>query len=111
MLVLPDPNFFGGALTLAGRDGKTAPVKPWDHPFGVENEPGRANYRAAGLAEMARAIVQDRPHRCALDLALHAVDVMTAIQRSGASGRFEALSTRCARPAPLPPDDARVLLA
>ena len=39
----------------------------------------RANYRCAGLADMAAAIDAGRPHRCSLDLATHVVEVMTAI--------------------------------
>ncbi|MEL6598135.1 MAG: Gfo/Idh/MocA family oxidoreductase [Pseudomonadota bacterium] len=111
-LFLPDPNFFGGTLEQAGKDGAVSSVSSWDHPFGVANQQGdRANYRAAGLADMARAIVEGGAHRCSLDLAVHAVDVMTSVLRSGADGSFVTLSTTCTRPAPLSPDDARALLA
>ena len=55
----------------------------WKHPFGVPNQKHSqgmmANYRTAGLADMALAIEAGRPHRCSMELALHAVDVMTAI--------------------------------
>ena len=69
-----------------------------------------ANYRAAGLADMVSAIAQERPHRCSMELALHAVDVMTAVLTSGEEGRFVDLQTTCARPAPLTPEDAKALL-
>lgn len=112
-LYLPDPNFFGGDLVRADKAGE-APVAPWDHPFGVPNQDhpdgARANYRAAGLADMVAAIAEDRPHRCSLELATHVVDVMTAILRSGETGRFVELSTTCARPEPLGPEDAARLL-
>ncbi len=56
-LFVPDPNFFGGTLERAGRDGKIATVPEWDHPFGVPNQQHKqgmmANYRTAGLADMA----------------------------------------------------------
>lgn len=111
-LFVPDPNFFGGALELAGRDGQIVPVAPWNHPFGVANqEYGQANYRTAGLADMAQAIHQGRPHRCSLDLAVHAVDIMTSILKSGESGKFINLTTTCARPEALAPDAAQALLA
>ncbi len=45
-----------------------------------------ANYRTAGLADMALAILEGRPHRCSLEVALHAVDVMTSILKAGESG-------------------------
>lgn len=114
-LFLPDPNFFGGDVEHAGRDGKIAPLPKWDHPFARANEDhpagARANYRAAGLADMAQAIVEGRDHRCSLDLAIHAVDVMTSILKSGETGAFVELSTRCERPAALSPDEARALMA
>ena len=77
-LYVPDPNFFGGSLEHAGQDGCTLRLPDWDHPFGRPNEvhstSGKlSNYRSAGLAEMAHAIVEDRPHRCSLDLARHAI--------------------------------------
>ncbi|WP_425418004.1 Gfo/Idh/MocA family protein [Oricola indica] len=113
-LFVPDPNFFGGMVEHAGRDGKIAPLEAWEHPFGVANEehPGgaRANYRTAGLADMAQAIVDGRAHRCSLDLAIHAVDVMTSILKSGETGGFVEMTTTCARPEALSPDDARKLM-
>lgn len=113
-LFVPDPNFFGGAVEHAGHDGKIAPLAQWDHPFGVANQEhpqgARANYRTAGLADMAQAIVEDRPHRCSLELAIHAVDVMTSILKSGETGAFVELTTTCERPSSLSPDEARKLM-
>jgi predicted dehydrogenase len=109
-LFLPDPNFFGGEVKLTRRDAPVAPPSDWTHPFAVVNHDsgGRmlANYRAVGLADMALAIQEDRPHRCSAELALHVVDIMTAILRSGESGRFEAMCTTCERPAALSPQEA-----
>jgi len=114
-LFIPDPNFFGGTLEMAGRDGLIAPVPVRNHPLGVPNQEHRtgmmANYRAAGLADMARAIMRGAEPRCSLDRALHAVDVMTGILRSGETGAFVAMQTTCTRPEPLGPDDAAALLA
>lgn len=115
-LYVPDPNFFGGSLEHAGRDGRTLTLPDWDHPFGRPNDAhptlGKlSNYRSAGLAEMARAISEGRPHRCSLDLALHAVDVMTSILRSAEEGTWVALSTSCSRPEPFGPEAAQALLA
>src|SRR5690606_20685174 len=79
-LYLPDPNFFGGDLVLARRDGVREAVAPWNHPLGVVNwahpgDPPYANYRSAGLADMVQAIDEGRRPRCSLDTTLHAVDV------------------------------------
>jgi len=115
-MFLPDPNFFGGTLEFAGRDGRIAPLALWDHPFSRPNHQHRtdgalANYRTAGLADMATAIAEGRPHRCSLELALHAVEVMTAILQAGEAGRWIDLRTTCDRPAALNPDDAAALIA
>ncbi|MBC7311027.1 MAG: gfo/Idh/MocA family oxidoreductase, partial [Rhizobium sp.] len=85
-----------------------------DHPFGVDNQDHangpRANYRTAGLADMAVAILEGRDARCSLDRALHGVDVMTAILKSGETGQFVTLSTTCTQPAALGIEEARALL-
>ncbi len=115
-LYVPDPNFFGGIVSAGGRDRTgVAALEDWNHPLSrpneVKGEISRANYRAVGLAEMAQAIVEDRPHRCSLELAIHTVETMTAILESGRTGEFMTLSSTCDRPAALDPEAARTLLA
>ena len=112
---VPDPNFFGGDITIADQEGNKSKLEPWAHPFGKINQTdkagnARANYRTAGLADMMAAIDQNRPARCGLDLALHAVDVMTSLLKAGEKGEVITLSTTCERPAALGPDDALALL-
>lgn len=113
-LFVPDPNWFGGTVERAGRDGAIEEVPAWDHPFGVPNDirPGAsfANYRTAGLADMALAILEGREARCALERALHGIDIMTSILKSGETGAFVDLETSCTRPEPLGPDAARALM-
>ena len=113
-LYVPDPNFFGGLVEASGRDKDIKPLESWDHPFGVNNQDHangpRANYRTAGLADMAVAILENRDARCSLDRALHGVDVMTAILKSGETGQFVTLSTTCTQPAALGIEEARALL-
>jgi predicted dehydrogenase len=77
-----------------------------DHPKAGPH----ANYRGAGLADMVQAIAEGRPHRCSLELALHAVEVMTACLKSGETGQFVTLTTTCDRPAALPTTAARALM-
>ncbi len=113
-LYVPDPNFFGGLVEASGRDKDIKPLENWDHPFGVNNQDHangpRANYRTAGLADMAVAILEGRDARCSLDRALHGVDVMTAILQSGETGQFVTLSTTCTQPAALGIEEAQALL-
>jgi predicted dehydrogenase len=113
-LFVPDPNFFGGTIEMAGKDGKIAPVKAWAHPFYKDNQDhGRgplANYRMAGVADMVAAIAAGRDHRCSLERSLHAVDVMTAAIASGETGQFVTLTTTCTRPEALGPEAAAALM-
>ena len=108
-LHVPDPNFFGGELRMTQGAGFVTPPG-WDHPFARPNDGVQANYRCAGLADMAMAISEGRPHRCSLEFALHVVEVMTAILSSGAERVFKDIATTCARPDALPPEQARGLL-
>lgn len=112
---VPDPNFFNGDVTITDRAGTKEKVTPWDHPFGVANQgldtpTPRANYRNAGLSDMLSAAETGRHARCDLDVALHAVDVMTSILKAGETGQVITLQTTCERPAPLGPDEARAML-
>ena len=113
-LYVPDPNFFGGEVLATRRGDEAEPVATWDHPFSIPNQEhasGKlANYRTAGLADMARAIGQGRDHRCSLDRTLHGLEVMTAILQSGEEKRFVDLQTTCERPAALGIEEARSLL-
>lgn len=113
-IFVPDPNFFGGTVEASGRNKEIKPLEAWDHPFGIGNQEhplgARANYRTAGLADMAMALIAGRDARCSLDRTLHGVDVMTSILKSGAEGRFIELSTTCTQPAALGIEEARALL-
>jgi predicted dehydrogenase len=113
-LYVPDPNFFGGEVRLTKDAVPVKRMRKFEHPFYRPNQKHAsgmlANYRASGLCDMAVAILKDRPHRCSLELALHVVDVMTAILKSAETGRFVATTTSCERPEPLTIREARALL-
>jgi len=114
-LYVPDPNFFGGDLSMTEGAEPVATLAVSEHPFSIPNEEEddgseRANYRAAGLADMALAIIENREHRCSAELATHVVDVMTSILESGERGEFIDISTRCERPAPLTAAEAAAML-
>ncbi|MCF4098139.1 Gfo/Idh/MocA family protein [Maritalea mediterranea] len=110
-LFVPDPNFFGGEVEMAKSDGEIKPVEMWAHPFAKPNEDENANYRTVGLADMADAIIKGRDYRCSLNLALHVVDVMLGVLRSGEIGQFVAMTTTCERPEALSPEAAKALMA
>lgn len=94
-LLVPDPNHFGGEIMLAtaSEDWKAVPT---EHAY------ADGNYRVIGVADMADAIRNRRPHRASGELAYHVLEVMEAFQRSSDSGRHVTIESRPERPAPLP---------
>ena len=116
-LYVPDPNFFGGELRL--NRGQEDEVVAVDHPLAEINqfpeegsdEDPRANYRGIGLADMIAAIGEGRAHRCDNRFALHVIDVMTSILKSGEEKRIVDITSSCERPAALDGAAARALLA
>jgi predicted dehydrogenase len=119
-MFVPDPNFFGGDVLVAGSDQKPTALAAWDHPFHKNNwgpansqKPSDwvwANYRCAGLADMADAIANKRLARCDISMVAHVVEVMTAMLGSGESRKVVKLKSTCKRPAPFGPDEARALM-
>jgi predicted dehydrogenase len=113
-LRLPDPNWFGGDLLIAGKDEDWRTIRTDDKTFGEKNwpltAPKFANDRGLGLADMARAIAEQRPHRTNGDIALHVLAVMAGILEAATEGRRAAISPACERPSPLGETDAKALL-
>ncbi|GAA4206806.1 Gfo/Idh/MocA family protein [Actinocatenispora rupis] len=94
-IALPDPNNFDGDIRL-----RTASDDDWT----VVPCQGATASRGVGVLDMARALRTGAPHRASGDLALHVLDLMTAITESAAAGSFTSLSTTATAPEPLPTD-------
>jgi predicted dehydrogenase len=95
-ILVPDPNRFGGEVSVAKTGGDWVPVP---HTHGnVDGE-----FRSIGVADMAAAIVANRPHRASGALALHALEAMEAFQISANEGRRVRLETTVERPAMMMP--------
>ena len=113
-LRLPDPNWFGGDLLIAGKDEDWRTIHTGHKTFGVKNwpvtAPKFANDRGLGLADMARAILDRQPHRANGDIALHVLAVMAGILEAATEGRRAVISLACERPRPLRETDAKRLL-
>ena len=90
-----DPNNFGGPLYLR-RPGESE-LEPVENAYGYTG-----NSRGVGVADMCRAIANDRPHRAHGDMAYHVVDVITSVIQSSDQGCHVALESTCAQPAALP---------
>ena len=61
-----------------------------------------AYIRGLGVADMAMAIKEGRPHRASGELALHALEAMLATYKSSDERRTIDLQTTCERPARMP---------
>ncbi len=130
-LRVPDPDTFGGDVELSTNsellnihDPKSvalaAAQEEWlvhptyDKTFGGINypvgNPVVANYRSLGLAEMANAIVDGRPHRCSGRFALHALAVMLGMIESAESGEPVRIGIPGSTFPALAQEDARKLL-
>jgi predicted dehydrogenase len=90
-LSVPDPNYFDGDVRLF-----TA-----DHPEWTVLAPG-AGYagagRGVGLLDLHEALIEDRPHRAGVDVALHVLDVMESVETSARTGSSVTVTTTCERP-------------
>ena len=93
-LIVPDPNTFGGDVKV---------FRPGMEDFQIVPKPFiyTENSRSIGIADMAKAIVDGRPHRASCELARHVIEIMFAFERSGIEGRKIAIKSSCERPAPL----------
>ncbi|MGA7213469.1 MAG: Gfo/Idh/MocA family oxidoreductase [Terrimicrobiaceae bacterium] len=94
-LSVPDPNVFGGPVNLWRHDAREWREVPLASEF-VDN------WRGLGLADMALALRDGRPHRANGALAYHVLDIMHAIHDASRDGRHVELTSKCDRPEQLP---------
>lgn len=93
-LTVPDPNFFSGPIVIQFPNGEKKEI-PFTHGFTEDS-------RGIGLADMAYAIRDGRPHRASGQMARHVLDISLGIFEASAEGRHVALESTVERPAPLP---------
>lgn len=119
-LRLPDPDTFGGVVSLSERGADWVDFASEPAPFGACNwplaAPDRANYRMLGVADLAQALATGRQPRASGALALHVLEVMEAILVSGESREsviIEGAASEgvASQPPPLDEAEAASLLA
>lgn len=91
---VPDPNTFGGPVTLRKAQDKVWSNVSLTHAWD-------ANSRGLGLADMAHAMRTGRLHRANGDMAYHVLDIMDAIHQSSQDGQHVDLTSTCEKPAAL----------
>jgi len=87
-LALPDPNRFDGDLRLR---------RAGDEEWTVVPAAGTTAGRGLGVLDMARTLRSGHPHRASGELALHVLELMTAIDSAAASGGCAAATGRTRR--------------
>ena len=108
-MIVPDPNMFGGSVYVCKKLGK-----PWKEyktnkmPLGRINirsqssraneSPTNANYRGAGLSEMAYAIENKKINKCNGELSLHVLDIIQSTMKASITGIPQKIKTKCKIP-------------
>ncbi len=120
-MIVPDPNMFGGSVFVCKNLGK-----PWKEyktnklPLGKINirsqssraneSPTNANYRGAGLSEMALSMLNKKNNMCNGELSLHVLDIIQSIMQACKSGKVKLIKTRCKKPKSFKISDIKQIL-
>tara|TARA_B100000131_G_scaffold146691_1_gene142652 strand:- start:1857 stop:3014 length:1158 start_codon:yes stop_codon:yes gene_type:complete len=108
-MIVPDPNMFGGSVYTCKKLGeKWKEYKTNKMHLGKINIRGKslranespinANYRGAGLSEMAYSIENKKKHRCNGELSLHVLDIIQSIMKASVTGKKHKIKTTCKIP-------------
>ena len=108
-MIVPDPNMFGGSVYVCKKIGD-----PWTEyktnkkPLGkinIRSQSSRANesatnanYRGAGLAEMAYSIENKKVNKCNGELSLHVLDIIQSTMKACKTGIVQSIKTTCKKP-------------
>ncbi len=94
-LLVPDPNTYEGPVMLRRPGEKTFTEVPLEFP-------NTDNCRGMGVADMALAIRDGRPHRASGELAYHVLDLMAAFHDASLEEHHVQVASTTARPAAFP---------
>ena len=120
-LIVPDPNMFGGSVYICKKLGDTwKELKTEKMSLGkinIRNKSLRANesstnanYRGAGLSEMAYCIENRKKHRCSGELSLHVLDIIQSTMKASKTGKKQKIKTTCKIPKKFTEKEIRKLL-
>jgi len=90
-----DPNNFGGKIYLRKPDSRDLVEVECQYGY-------NQNSRGVGVADMAVAIRNGRPHRASGEMAYHVIDIVNALHDASRENRHIELQSTCSQPAPLP---------
>ncbi len=99
-LQVPDPNTFGGSVKVAqGIDGG---FRNREFSEIMLRYPYVENMRGLGVADMAFAIRNRRPHRANGAIALHCTEIMEGLIAASKSGKAVQMKHKCGKVATMP---------
>ncbi|HEX7066044.1 MAG TPA: Gfo/Idh/MocA family oxidoreductase [Bacillales bacterium] len=97
-LSVPDPNTFGGPVQVRRQNEKEWKEVPLTHGY-------TSNSRGLGAADMARAILEGRPHRANVGLTYHVLELMHGFHQASREGKHYHLESTVERPKALAMDE------
>ena len=108
-MIVPDPNMFGGSVYVCNKLGD-----PWkeyktnkmhlgkinirSQSSRANESPKNANYRGAGLAEMAYSIENKKINKCNGELSLHVLDIIQSTMKACKTNKPQIIKTTCKKP-------------
>jgi predicted dehydrogenase len=94
VLTVNDPNMFSGKVSLFDKKKYAEIDLPLAEVYTMN--------RGAGVADLAEAIRENRPHRASGELGAHVLDIMQGICASSERGSYYTPVTTVERPEPMP---------
>ena len=120
-MIVPDPNMFGGSVYVCNKLGD-----PWkeyktnkmhlgkinirSQSSRANESPTNANYRGAGLAEMAYSIENKKINKCNGELSLHVLDIIQSTMKACKTNKPLAIKTTCKKPSLFQTKDIKKIL-
>jgi predicted dehydrogenase len=120
-MIVPDPNMFGGSVYVCNKLGA-----PWkEHKTNkmhlgkinirsqssrANESPTNANYRGAGLAEMAYSIENKKINKCNGELSLHVLDIIQSTMKACKTNKPQVIKTTCKKPSLFKTKDIKKIL-
>lgn len=120
---VPDPNLFNGNVSIFNGEKMAEIVSAVEGaPFNrivkmhtckdeclmsidllfPQEDTERSNMRGFGIADMAQAIIDNRPSRIAPDVSMHIVEALTAFDYAAQKNEVYKMKTTCQIPEPMP---------
>ncbi|GGP16392.1 Gfo/Idh/MocA family protein [Oceanobacillus neutriphilus] len=94
-LIVPDPNAFGGPVSVKRQDYEDFVNIPLTHGFSE-------NSRGLGLLDMVYAILNNRAHRANGQIGYHVLELMHGFHIASNESKYYEVKSTCEKPASLP---------